>query len=127
MSRFTPVVLAMAAFAGVLTAPAAASATPINSPYVQAAADVSAGGALLRDKKIVSVTKPATGQYCVRVAPDVDVANSVVQVELYDAFERTFRIAPTPQCGNAANTITVLVWNNNGGTAVDARFIASVH
>ncbi|MFD7084937.1 hypothetical protein [Streptomyces sp. NPDC059918] len=119
--------LAVAAFGGVLAAPAAASATPITSPYVLAAADVSPSGALLQDKKIAAVTKPSTGVYCVRVAPDVDVANSVVQVELYDAYERTFRIPPTGQCGNAANIITVFVWKDNVGTAQDARFIASVH
>ncbi|MFD9632658.1 hypothetical protein [Streptomyces violascens] len=113
---------AAATFAGVLAAPAIASATPITSPYVQAAAD----GALLREKRIKSVTRPATGQYCVKVDAGVDVANSIVQVELYDAYRRTVRITPTSQCGNAANTITVLMWTHDGTAATDARFTAAV-
>ncbi|WP_329312331.1 hypothetical protein OG723_01945 [Streptomyces sp. NBC_01278] len=124
MHRSVPVLLVAVAVTGSFAVPAAADGpTPITSPYVQAAADVSADGALKRAKNIDWVRHVDTGRYCVNVSDQVNVAFSVVQVELPNSNRRSFSAAPNPVCG--ANTVTVYTYDLKG-SYVDNPFTVAV-
>ncbi|MEV7558530.1 hypothetical protein [Streptomyces sp. NPDC089795] len=109
MHRFVPVLPAVVALTGALVVPAAAAPTadprPITSPYVQAAADVAASGALLRSKNIDWVRHVNTGRYCVNVSSEVNLAFSVVSVELPNSNRRSFSTTPNRVCGPDAVTV----------------------
>ncbi|RSS80082.1 hypothetical protein [Streptomyces sp. WAC06614] len=109
------------AFAG--PAGAAAGPTPITSPYVQAAADVSATGVLLRAKNVDWVRHVHTGRYCVNVGDEVNLEFSVVQVELPNTNRRSFSTAPNSLCGE--NAVTVYTYDLRG-SYVDNPFTVAV-
>jgi hypothetical protein len=124
MRRSVPVVLAAAALTGWAAAPAAASdPTPITSPYVQAAAEVTAGGVLKRAKNVAWVRRVNTGRYCVHIDDQVNLAFSVVQVELPNSNRRSFSTTPNPVCGT--NAVTVYTYDLNG-SYVDNAFTVAV-
>ncbi|MFG2621272.1 hypothetical protein ACGFXC_27020 [Streptomyces sp. NPDC048507] len=125
MRRSVPVLIAAATLTGTLAGPAAAAAEPgpITSPYVQAAADVSATGVLRRAKNINWVRRFDTGRYCVNVSDRVNLAFSVVQVELPNTNRRSFSTAPSTTCG--ANAVTVYTYDLDGGY-VDNAFTVAV-
>ncbi|MET9609324.1 hypothetical protein ABZZ17_30395 [Streptomyces sp. NPDC006512] len=125
MRRSVPVLFAAAALTGTLAVPAAAAAdpAPITSPYVQAAADVTATGVLKRAKHINWVRRFDVGRYCVNVSDRVNVAFSVVQVELPNSNRRSFSTAPSATCG--ANAVTVYTYDLNG-RYVDNAFTVAV-
>ncbi|KOV12697.1 hypothetical protein ADK91_09170, partial [Streptomyces sp. XY511] len=122
MIRFFPPLPAAVVMAGALAAPsnaAAADPRPITSPYVQAAADVSASGALLRAKNVDWVRHVNTGRYCVNVSEQVNLAFSVVHVELPNSNRRSFSTTPNATCG--PDSVTVFTYDLNG-TYVDNPF-----
>ncbi|MFD7626741.1 hypothetical protein ACFV7Q_12025 [Streptomyces sp. NPDC059851] len=124
MRRSVPLLLAAAALTGPLAVPAAAAnPTPITSPYVQAAADVTAAGVLKRAKNIDWVRHVNTGRYCVKVSNQVNLAFSVVQVELPNSNRRSFSTTPNAICGT--NAVTVYTYDLNGNY-VDNPFTAAV-
>ncbi|WP_327266373.1 hypothetical protein OG444_37700 [Streptomyces sp. NBC_01232] len=126
MFRFLPVLPAALALTGALAAPAAAAAAdprPITSPYVQAAADVSAAGALKRAKNIDWVRHVNTGRYCVNVSEEVNLAFSVVHVELPNSNRRSFSTDPNSTCG--PDSVTVFTYDLNGNY-VDNPFTVTV-
>ncbi|MEF2529838.1 MULTISPECIES: hypothetical protein [Streptomyces] len=124
MRRSGPVVLAAAALTGALAVPAAAAdPAPITSPYVQAAADVSPSGVLRRAKNIDWVRHIDRGRYCVNVGDQVNLAFSIVQVELPNSNRRSFSTAPNAVCGT--NSVTVYTYDLNG-SYVDNAFTVAV-
>ncbi|MEU6312163.1 hypothetical protein [Streptomyces sp. NPDC047014] len=126
MRRFLPVLPTAVVLTGALAAPAAAVAAdpmPITSPYVQAAADVSASGALRRAKNIDWVRHVNTGRYCVNVSENINLAFSVVQVELPNTNRRSFSTAPNSVCG--PDSISVYTYDLNGNY-VDNAFTVAV-
>ncbi|MFJ3202666.1 hypothetical protein [Streptomyces sp. NPDC086989] len=124
MRRSVPVLLAAVAVTGSLAVPAAAAdPTPITSPYVQAAADVTAAGVLKRAKNIDWVRHIDTGRYCVNVSDQVNVAFSIVQVELPNSNRRSFSTAASSVCG--ANTVTVFTYDLKG-SYVDNPFTVAI-
>ncbi|WP_331728185.1 hypothetical protein [Streptomyces sp. NBC_00158] len=126
MIRFVSVLPVAAAVTGVLAAPAGAAAAdprPITSPYVQAAADVSGSGTLLRAKNIDWVRHVNTGRYCVNVSEEVNLAFSVVHVELPNSNRRSFSTTPNATCG--PDTVTVFTYDLNGNY-VDNPFTVAV-
>lgn len=126
MRRSVPVLLAAAASVGAFAVPAAAAPptpTPITSPYVQAAADVTSGGLLRRAKNIDWVRHVDTGRYCVNVSDQVNLAFSVVLVELPNSNRRSFSTTANPVCG--ANSVTVYTYDLNG-SYVDNPFTVAV-
>lgn len=112
---------------GALAAPAGAAAAadprPITSPYVQAAADVAASGTLLRAKNIDWVRHVNTGRYCVNVSEEVNLAFSVVHVELPNSNRRSFSTTPNALCG--PDSVTVYTYDLGGGY-VDNPFTVTV-
>ncbi|MFK0259443.1 hypothetical protein [Streptomyces sp. NPDC090445] len=123
MRRSVPVVLAAVALTGWAAVPAAADPTPITSPYVQAAADVTAGGVLKRAKNVDWVRRVNTGRYCVHIDHRVNLAFSVVQVELPNSNRRSFTTTPNAVCGT--NAVTVYTYDLNG-SYVDNAFTVAV-
>ncbi|GGQ39602.1 hypothetical protein ACIRSJ_20075 [Streptomyces virginiae] len=126
MIRFFIALPAAVVMAGALAAPsnaAAADPRPITSPYVQAAADVSASGALLRAKNVDWVRHVNTGRYCVNVSEQVNLAFSVVHVELPNSNRRSFSTTPNATCG--PDSVTVFTYDLNG-TYVDNPFTVTV-
>ncbi|MFJ9641488.1 hypothetical protein ACWEPM_19015 [Streptomyces sp. NPDC004244] len=124
MRRSVPVLLAAVALTGSAAVPAAAAdPTPITSPYVQAAADVTAAGVLKRAKNVSWVRHVNTGRYCVHVDAQVNLAFSVVQVELPNSNRRSFTTAPNAVCGT--NAVTVNTYDLNGNY-VDNAFTVAV-
>ncbi|MEU2392828.1 hypothetical protein [Streptomyces sp. NPDC007369] len=124
MRRSVPVVIAAVALTGWAAAPAAAAdPTPITSPYVQAAADVTATGVLKRAKNIDWVRRVNTGRYCVHIDDRVNLAFSVVQVELPNSNRRSFSTTPNPVCGT--NAVTVYTYDLKG-SYVDNAFTVAV-
>ncbi len=126
MHRFMPVLPAAAALIGTLAVPGAAAAAdprPITSPYVQAAADVAASGTLRRAKNIDWVRHVNTGRYCVNVSEEVNLAFSVVHVELPNSNRRSFSTAPNAVCG--PDSVTVYTYDLNGNY-VDNAFTVTV-
>ncbi|MEU8776807.1 hypothetical protein [Streptomyces sp. NPDC048606] len=126
MFRFLPVLPAALALTGALAAPAAAAPAdprPITSPYVQAAADVTASGALRRAKNIDWVRHVNTGRYCVNVSEEVNLAFSVVHVELPNSNRRSFSTDPNSVCG--PDSVTVFTYDLNGNY-VDNPFTVTV-
>ncbi|RSS35929.1 hypothetical protein EF912_35840 [Streptomyces sp. WAC07061] len=126
MIRFLSVLPVAAAVTTALAVPAAAAAAdprPITSPYVQAAADVSASGVLQRAKNIDWVRHVNTGRYCVNVSEGVILAFSVVHVELPNSNRRSFSTTPNSLCGPDA--VTVYTYDLNG-TYVDNAFTVTV-
>ncbi|MEV7617607.1 hypothetical protein [Streptomyces sp. NPDC089799] len=123
MSRRVSVLLSSAALIGAIAAPAAADPVPITSPYVQAAADVSAAGVLKRAKNIDWVRHIDTGRYCVNIGDRVNVAFSVVQVDLPNSNRRSFSTLPNPVCGT--NAVTVYTYDLRG-SYVDNPFTVVV-
>jgi hypothetical protein len=83
------------------------------APYARAAAYVS--GTLKHGKNIVSVSNPSTGVYCVKVSNKIDLSNAVASATgVYDRRMVTVLLLPSSDCGNAANTARVLVFDGNG-------------
>ncbi|MFI7359328.1 hypothetical protein ACIBTP_36025 [Streptomyces avidinii] len=119
MRRFIPALPVAVALTGALAVPATAAAAadprPITSPYVQAAADVSASGALRRAKNIDWVRHVNTGRYCVNVSEEVNLAFSVVSVELPNSNRRSFSTTPNGVCGPDA--VTVYTYDLRGNYA----------
>ncbi|MEW2585321.1 hypothetical protein [Streptomyces virginiae] len=126
MIRFFIALPAAVVMAGALAAPsdaAAADPRPITSPYVQAAADVAGSGALLRAKNVDWVRHVNTGRYCVNVSEQVNLAFSVVHVELPNSNRRSFTTTPNATCGPDA--VTVYTYDLNG-TYMDNPFTVTV-
>ncbi|MFG2339465.1 hypothetical protein [Streptomyces yangpuensis] len=126
MIRFFTVLPAAVVMAGALAAPANAAAAdprPITSPYVQAAADVSGSGALLRAKNVDWVRHVNTGRYCVNVSEQVNLAFSVVHVELPNSNRRSFSTTPNAVCG--PDSVTVYTYDLRGNY-VDNPFTVTV-
>ncbi|MGE7386886.1 hypothetical protein ACQKM2_15530 [Streptomyces sp. NPDC004126] len=126
MIRFLSALPVAAAVTAALAVPAGAAAAdprPITSPYVQAAADVTASGVLLRAKNIDWVRHVNTGRYCVNVSEEVNLAFSVVHVELPNSNRRSFSTAPNALCG--PDTVTVYTYDL-GGNYVDNPFTVAV-
>ncbi|MFJ3881625.1 hypothetical protein ACIPW5_29785 [Streptomyces sp. NPDC090077] len=126
MIRFLSALPVAAAVAGALAAPAVAAPAdprPITSPYVQAAADVTASGVLQRAKNIDWVRHVNTGRYCVNVSSEVNLAFSVVHVELPNSNRRSFSTEPNSLCG--PDTVTVRTYDLHG-SYVDNPFTVTV-
>ncbi|MFI1650945.1 hypothetical protein ACH4XT_28940 [Streptomyces avidinii] len=119
MRRLIPALPVAVALTGALAVPATAAAAadprPITSPYVQAAADVTASGALRRAKNIDWVRHVNTGRYCVNVSEEVNLAFSVVSVELPNSNRRSFSTTPNGVCGPDA--VTVYTYDLRGNYA----------
>ncbi|MFQ6854876.1 hypothetical protein AAIB46_28855 [Streptomyces sp. 35M1] len=128
MRRFALPCVGAVAVTIILAAPAHAAPDPSFAPHTQAAAKVAADGTLLKQKNVLTSRNVQTGGYCVQVGPDaVDLADSIVHASggpaggSVHAYE-----TPTTQCGNATDTILVLVRNVNGA-AIDSGFTVTVH
>ncbi|MGP3637541.1 hypothetical protein ACTU45_30085 [Streptomyces sp. 24-1644] len=126
MRKLATVLASAAVLMGCLAAPAVAAPEPITSPYAQAAADVQGDGTLLRAKNIDAVRRIDVGRYCVKVNNTVDVSKSIVQVELPSHLTRTYTTSPTPECGNAANTVYVRTFTTGGAAYIDIPFTVAV-
>jgi hypothetical protein len=129
MRRILAVLVPAAALVGVLAAPATADPQPIHAPYAQAAAKVSASGELTKAKHVISVTKPDTGTYCVKVDRRIDLSESVVQATASYWYTAIAAYAhPTKVCGNKANTVLVRTTKVNGSTTElkDAAFYLTI-
>ncbi|MFD8790857.1 hypothetical protein [Streptomyces vinaceus] len=125
MRKFAPIMVTAAALVGVLATPAIADPVPLNAPYAQAAAEVSATGVLLKAKNVDEVRKTGLGRYCVKVDDSIDLARSLVQVERINADRRTYQTTPSPTCENAASTITVWTYTS-AGQFIDGSFTVAV-
>ncbi|MCX5377006.1 hypothetical protein [Streptomyces sp. NBC_00091] len=100
---------------------------PLDAPYTQAAAEVSSTGELLKAKNITESRRASLGVCCVTVGPDpVNLPEALVLAGNgpTGGSVHTF-VTPNPNCGNAANTILVLV-RSSTGAAADAPFTVAV-
>ncbi|WP_329214742.1 hypothetical protein OG257_36815 [Streptomyces sp. NBC_00683] len=129
--RARAVALTVAALVSVPLLTGTASAAPVDlyAPYARAAAKVASDGTLLAAKNVASVTKPATGQYCVKVSdPDIDdLKDAAIQATSNSAWATLIVFGtPTGTCGNAANTITVWSADRNGTAWTNSSFTVTV-
>ncbi|GAA4911175.1 hypothetical protein LX16_2607 [Stackebrandtia albiflava] len=99
----------------------------IYAPYAQAAAEVAADGTV-RNAKNVTVTKPGTGKYCLKldvVKPVTElVPTAVLRNNAPWDSEIYVDTHPTSTCGNDAET--VLVTTGTGSAYKDRDFYFSV-
>ncbi|MFC4531539.1 hypothetical protein [Sphaerisporangium dianthi] len=114
--------------AAAILAPTAVQAAAAPSPYAQAAAAVRAIGTLAYGKNIVSVSRPFTGRYCVRVGNDVDLSTEVVLVTPWNDLNKTYGVwtAPHPLCGNLLHTIMVAFNTSDTKVAANTPFFLAI-
>jgi hypothetical protein len=130
------VITAAAVFAALAAGTAGGVALADNSsvralaPYAQASAQINADGTRAQSKGIKSSTKVATGIYCVTFddATRIDVSRSTPVATLITSggpqYAINLRTTPSPECGNAADTVTVYTGERN--LQVDAPFMLLV-
>ncbi|MFF4369496.1 hypothetical protein [Streptomyces xanthophaeus] len=96
------------------------------APYAQAAAVVNADGTTVALKNVTQVKRVGPGDYCVTVAPEIDVTKSVVHVTPKSggmiANPQTAKSAMCP----AANSVTVLAYASNDFRRLDTPFSFSI-
>ncbi|AXE82174.1 hypothetical protein C5746_40840 [Streptomyces atratus] len=114
MRRIVAALLPAIALTAALAPTAHAAPSPVTSPYTQASAMVNENGDLLEAKNIVSVTKVSTGQFCVKVTDDINVAKSTVLTTPYWAGTVATRKGPYAMCSNDPQSIGVFVLGTNG-------------
>lgn len=109
-----------------LTTPALAAPAPAPSPiapYAQAAAQVNANGTITNSKNVTSVTKVATGKYCVQLHSDVSAARAVPIATLRSSADwrsEVFTNIDSSNCSGHPNS--VLVYTGKNGAAADEPF-----
>lgn len=120
--------LAAGAVAGVAIADDAA--VKAKAPYAMASAQINADGTRAQSKGIKSSTKVATGIYCVTFddATRIDVSRSTPVATLITSggpeYAINLRTSPSPECGNAADTLSVYTGERN--LQADAPFMLLV-
>ncbi|MEU9204280.1 hypothetical protein [Streptomyces sp. NPDC048332] len=120
--------LAAGAVAGVAIADDAAVAA--KAPYAMASAQINADGSRAQSKGIKSSTRAGTGIYCVTFddATRIDVSRSTPVATLITTggpeYAINLRTTPSPECGDAADTLTVYTGERN--LMADAPFMLLV-
>ncbi|WP_187414112.1 hypothetical protein [Nonomuraea sp. PA05] len=114
--------LALAATAATSVATPATAET--DAPYARAAASVAADGNLIHGKNIVSTRRTATGRYCVQVDDRINLSNAVIHVTVHGSRIGS-AVTPSPNCGNAADTIAVSIVTYQGNSG-DTGFYLSI-
>ncbi|MEU9376518.1 hypothetical protein AB0D94_22475 [Streptomyces sp. NPDC048255] len=111
---------------------ALADDSPIKAlaPHAQASAQINADGTRAQSQGIKSSTRAATGIYCVTFddATRINVSRSTPVATLVTSggpqYAINLRTSPSPECGDAANTLTVYTGERN--LLVDAPFMLLV-
>jgi len=128
MRRIATAALGAVLLSGVAATAASADASPAIAPYAQAAAKVGADGTLQLTKGFDSVTKPATGRYCLHVSDGtINLDQAIINATLTgDGAGAGIRVypGPTKSCGNAARTIQVAILDTNKALFDQGFFVA---
>ncbi|MFE9045968.1 hypothetical protein ACFYOG_34370 [Streptomyces sp. NPDC007818] len=120
--------LGAGAVAGVAIADDAA--VKAKAPYAMASAQINADGTRAQSKGIKSSTRIDTGIYCVKFddATKIDVSRSTPVATIVTTggpqYAINLRTSPSPECGNAADTLTVYTGERN--LMVDTPFMLLV-
>ncbi|KJK58589.1 hypothetical protein [Saccharothrix sp. ST-888] len=128
MRKGISALVALATGATLALGAGSAVAAPVDAyaPHATAAAEVAANGDLVKTKYVDYVGHPSTGLYCVHVSQSwIDVDRSVPSAILrdYSSHGGSIRVETTPNsaCGGAAQTLTVVTYDNSGNH-VDTGF-----
>lgn len=93
-------------------------ANKAEAPYAQVAVRSDANGTIVKQEGVVSVTKVATGQYCVKAIATVDVPSTIPFAVTYGRnYIAAYTAGGTSACGGDTQSYRVYTYDSNGAYA----------